>query len=70
MRVLYTSTGGTYIYSHGTYIIDGNKEIGMNIRSNLCYLICLRHLIRSRAVTNRIFFLQKALTLLCVRNMF
>ena len=27
--------------------------------SNLCYLISLRHLIRSRTVTNGIFFSQK-----------
>ena len=28
-------------------ILDGNSEIGGQVRSNLCYLICLRHLIRS-----------------------
>ena len=32
--------------------LDGNSEIGVYVRSNLCYLICLRHLIISRAVTN------------------
>ena len=32
-----------------------NIEIGAYARSNICYLICLRHLIRSRAVTNWIF---------------
>ena len=40
-------------------ILDGNLEIGVHcsvhVRSNLCHLICLRHLIRSRAVTNLIF---------------
>ena len=36
-------------------IIDGNAEIGAQVGSNLCYLICLKHLIISRAVTNRIF---------------
>ena len=35
-------------------ISGGNSEIGGHIRSNLCYLICVRHLIRSRAVANRI----------------
>ena len=25
--------------------LDGNSEIGAHVRSNLCYLICLRHLI-------------------------
>ena len=30
-------------------ILDDNLEIGANVRSNLCYLICLRHLIRSEA---------------------
>ena len=35
--------------------LDGDSEIGAQVRINLCYLICLRHLIRSRAVTNRIF---------------
>ena len=28
----------------------------------MCYLICLRHLIRSKAVTNRIVFSSKRLT--------
>ena len=33
--------------------LDGKSEIGAHhVRSNLCYLICLRHLIRSRAVTD------------------
>ena len=40
-------------------ILDGNSEIGSHVRSNLCCLICLRHLIRSRTLTNRIFFSQK-----------
>ena len=35
-------------------ILDGSPEIGALIRSNLCNLICLMHLIGSRAVTNRI----------------
>ena len=38
-------------------IFDGNLEIGAQARSNLCQSICLRPSIRSRAVTNRIFFI-------------
>ena len=40
-------------------ISDGNSEIGVHVRSNLCYLICSRDLLRQRAVTNRIFFPRK-----------
>ena len=39
-------------------ISDGNSEIDAHVRSNLCYVICLRHLINSRVVTNRITFLR------------
>ena len=39
-----------YLYYHS------NLEIGAHVESNPCYLICLRHLIWSRAVSNRIFF--------------
>ena len=35
------------------------QKIGAHIRSTTCYLICLRHLIRSKA--NRIFFLRNDL---------
>ena len=42
-------------------ILDGNSEIGTHIRSNIWYLICLRLLITSRSVINRIFFLRKSL---------
>ena len=35
-------------------ISDGNSEIGAHVGSNLCYLFCLRHSVRSRAGTNRI----------------
>ena len=51
-------------------ILDGILEIGAQARSNLCYLISLRHLIRSTAVTNRIFSQKKHYSPLCVRNMF
>ena len=35
--------------------IDGTKEICAYLRSNLCYLNSLRHLIRSREVTYPVF---------------
>ena len=38
-----------------TLILVAYTEIGAHARSNLYLLICLRHLIRSRAVTNRRF---------------
>ena len=41
--------------------LDGNLEIGAHVRFNLGYLICLRRLIGSRAVTNRIFGRRKDL---------
>ena len=41
-----------YVYYIMVLLLDGNPEIGA-IRSNLCYLICLGHLIRLKAVTNR-----------------
>ena len=48
-------------------ILDGNSVIGEHARSNLCYLICQRHLIRSRAGNNRTFrkdlFLLRAIKL-------
>ena len=41
-------------------ILDGNSEPrGAHARSDLGYLIRLRHLIRSRIVTNQIFFFLK-----------
>ena len=42
-------------------VFDGYSEIGAHGKGNLGFLICLRNLIRSIAVTNRIFFLQKDL---------
>ena len=38
-------------------ILDGSLEIDAHVRSNLCYLIYLKHLIRSRGITNWIFVL-------------
>ena len=37
-------------------ILNGNIEEGAHVRINICYLICLSHLIRSRAVISRVFF--------------
>ena len=39
-------------------MLDGYLEMDAHVRSDLCYLICSKHLFRSRAVTNLIFFLQ------------
>ena len=39
-------------------ILDGNS-VKEHVRSNLYCLICLRHLIRSRAVKNKIFFFSE-----------
>ena len=36
-------------------ISDVNSEIGVQVGSNLCYLVCVRNLITSRADTNRFF---------------
>ena len=35
-------------------ILDGNSEKSALVRSNLCYLIFSRHLIRSKAATTEI----------------
>ena len=39
-------------------ILGGNLEICALVRSNLCYFISLRPLIRSRAVTHRFFAMR------------
>ena len=49
--------GGALQQSHGTYLRWLNSEIGAHVRMYLCYLICLRHLEGSIAVTYRKFFL-------------
>ena len=41
-------------------ILHGSSDIGAYVRSNLHYLIRLRHSIRSRAVINPIFFPPKS----------
>ena len=43
-------------------LLDGNSEIGAHVKSNLCYLICSRHLICSRADTKRIFIRKPLLS--------
>ena len=40
-------------------LLDGNSKIGAQGRSNFCYLICLSHLNRSRAVINWNFSSEK-----------
>ena len=45
------------------FILDGNSWIVTQVRSNVCHSICVRHLIRSRAVT-KVFFSPN------VRNVF
>ena len=44
-------------------ILDGNSEMGAHVRNNSCNLTCLRHLNRSRADPNQIFFSPKRLNL-------
>ena len=43
------------MYQGMVIILVGNSELGAPVMSKLFYLICLRHLIRYRAVNNRIF---------------
>ena len=50
-------------------VLDGTLlEKGAYVSTNICHLICLRHLKRSKAVTNRIFFSEKNSFPSCVRN--
>ena len=46
------------MYNVLVLILDGHKEIGANVRSNLCSLISLRRLSSSRAA-HRFFLLGK-----------
>ena len=41
------------------YHCTGNSEIGVHVRNNLYYFICIGHLIRSRSATKRILFSPK-----------
>ena len=50
-------------------VLDGNSKMGTHVRSNLCYLICLQHLIRSdqiRAVIKLNSFPLRIKTPMCV----
>ena len=49
--------------------LDGNSLTGAHVQCNLCYSTCLRHLISSRLVTNRISLSKKKHFPLCVLNM-
>ena len=51
-------------------ILDDKSEIGAHVRSNLCYLICGRHLLSSSAVTTRNFFSGNPYFPSCVRYLF
>ena len=51
-------------------ILDGKPELGANVRSNLCYLICLGHFSKSTAVTIRIFYHEKTYFPSCMCNFF
>ena len=50
-------------------VLDGKSEKDAHVSSNLCYLICSRHSIRSWAVTNQIYFWGKTYFPSCVPNM-
>ena len=52
---------GTEISITMGFGLDGNSETGTHVRRSICYLTYLRHLIRSRAGSTRIYFLRKAL---------
>ena len=43
------------------FVLDGNSEIVAHVRSNLCYLIRIRHLIKSKTFKDRMCFLRKDL---------
>ena len=53
------SLAATEPTKENVHLSNGNLEKGAYVRSELCYLICLRHLFRSRAVTNLIFSFRK-----------
>ena len=55
---------------HGIYIRWKLRKKGKHVRSNLCYLICSRHLIISRGVTNRITKRPTFNIHSCARHMF
>ena len=68
---IYSVTSSQYklinIYNHKwikiwamVLILEGDSEIGAHVKSNLCYLICLRYSIRSRAVYRITFSFMRA----------
>ena len=44
------NTKNAYILFYPRFTLHGNSEISAHVRSNICKLIFLRHLIRSRSV--------------------
>ena len=58
-KLLLTIKAGQQHYDGMVLTLDGNSERSANVRSNLCYLICLRLSIKPRRVTKWIFFLWK-----------
>ena len=56
------------VYISWYYILDGNSGIGAHVRCNLCYFICLRHLIWLRAVTNQIFSPKDLFSFMCEQH--
>ena len=52
----YPSLNYNHTILHNIYPSERERECA---RSNLCYFICVRHLIRSRVITNRIICLRK-----------
>ena len=52
------------------YILDGSPEVGPQRKKQSLLFVCLWHLIRTRAVKNRIFLPTRTNFPSCVRNMF
>ena len=50
-----------FLSLHMVLTCEGNLEIGARLRSDLDYLICFRHLFKSRAVANLKLFVRKDL---------
>ena len=51
-------------FSFMVLMLDGYSKKDAAIMNSLCYLICSRHLIRSRAITNRLLSFMRALRVL------
>ena len=58
------------LFGHTVLILDVKPEIGAHVLSDHCYLICLRHLVRSTAIADMELFPKKNLFLSHVRNVF